>query len=123
LVSRLEDRYGIEVPLTDLFLWGTPAAPHKIDSAMNAGQDFIGNELCNHYAFRQGNFDWQIWISAGSKPLPRKLVVINRSDDARPQSVSLIDWNLNPSFKDDVFRFVPPKGSKAVELRELEAKK
>lgn len=124
LVGRLEERYGIEVPLSDLFLWGTPAAPlDKIDSAMNAGQDFIDNVLCDHYAFRQGNFDWQIWIAADGKPVPRKLVIVNRADDARPQSVSLIDWNLNPTFKDDIFRFVPPKGAKPAELRALEAKK
>jgi hypothetical protein len=124
LISKLEQRYGVEIPLSDLFLWGTPAAPlDKIDSAMNAGQDFIGNDLCDHYAFRQGDVDWQIWITTGSKPLPRKLVITNRSDEARPQSVSLIDWNLKPSFKDSVFKFTPPKGATAVELRSLEKSK
>ena len=113
----------MEIPLSDLFLWGTPAAPlDKIDSAMNAGQDFIGDDLCDHYAFRQGSFDWQIWITTGSKPLPRKLVITNRSDEARPQSVSLIDWNLKPTFKDAVFKFTPPKGATAVELRPLDKK-
>ena len=117
LVIKLEDRYGVEIPLYDLFLWGTPAAPlDKIDSAMNAGQDFIGNDLCNHYAFRQGTFDWQLWITTGDKPLPRKLVITNRADEARPQSVSLIDWNLKPTFKDAVFKFTPPKGSTKVDL-------
>ena len=123
LVTKLEERYGVEIPLYDLFLWGTPAAPlDKIDSAMNAGQDFIGNDICNHYAFRQGTFDWQIWITTGRNPLPRKLVITNRSDEARPQSVSLMDWNLNPTFKDSVFKFAPPKGSTAVELRSLDKK-
>ena len=57
----------MELPLSDLFVWGTPAAPlDKIESAMNAGQDFIGEDLCDHYAFRQGKFDWQIWITAGT---------------------------------------------------------
>jgi hypothetical protein len=123
LVQKLEERYGVEIPLSDLFLWGTPAAPvDKIDSAMNAGQDFIGKDLCDHYAFRQGNLDWQIWITTGSKPLPRKLVITNRSDEARPQSVSTIDWNLKPTFKDSVFKFTPPKGTMAVELRSLDKK-
>ena len=27
LVTKLEERYGFEVPMSDLFLWGTPAAP------------------------------------------------------------------------------------------------
>ena len=112
LVERLESRFGIEVPLSDLFVWGTPAAPlDKIESAMSAGQDFIGDDLCDHYLFRQGNVDWQICISTGPKPLPRKLVITNRADEARPQSVSEIAWNLNPGFNDAMFRFVPPQGA------------
>ena len=117
LVDKLQERYDVEVPLADLFVWGTPAAPlDKIESAMNAGQDFIGEDLCDHYAFRQGNVDWQIWIKSSGKPLPRKLVVTSRADDARPQSVSLIDWNLKPTFSDAVFRFTPPAGAKAIEI-------
>ena len=123
LIIVLEDRYGVEMPLYDLFLWGTPGAPvDDIDSAMNAGQDFIGDDLCDQYAFRQGNFDWQIWITTGSNPLPRKVVITSRSDEARPQSVSLLDWNLKPTFEDTVFNFTPPEGSTAVELRTLDRK-
>lgn len=123
LVSRLQQKFGVEVPLSDLFLWGTAAAPvDRIESAMNAGQDFIGEDLCDHYAFRQGQFDWQIWITTGSKPLPRKIVITNRADEARPQSTSLIAWNLRPAFKDSVFAFTPPKGSTAVEIVAVKTK-
>jgi hypothetical protein len=117
LAEKLEDRFNVQIPLSDLFVWGTPAAPlDKIDSAMNAGQDFIDDDLCDHYAFRQGAFDWQIWITTGGKPLPRKIVITNRADEARPQSVSLIDWNLKPTFANAAFTFVPPKGARAIEL-------
>jgi len=123
LISRLRERYGVEVPMSDFFLWGTPAAPlDKIESAMNAGQDFVGDDLCDHYAFRQANADWQIWIKTGDKPLPRKVVITNRADDARPQSVSLIDWNLKPSFKDTVFKFTAPKGVSKIEIVPVKAK-
>ena len=123
LIGRLRERFGVEVPLADLFLWGTPAAPiDKIESAMNAGQDFIDEDLCDHYAFRQGSIDWQIWITVGSKPLPRKIVITNRADEARPQSVSLIDWNLKPTFKDTVFSFAPPKGAQRIEIVPLKTK-
>ena len=123
LVERLEERYGVQLPLQDLFLWGTPLAPlDKIESAMNAGQDFIDDDLCDHYAFRQGKIDWQIWITAGGKPLPRKVVVTNRADEARPQSVSLIDWNLKPTFKDAAFKFTPPKGATKIEILPVKAK-
>jgi len=117
LIKRLEEKFGVQVPLSDLFVWGTPDAQlDKIESAMNAGQDFIDNDLCDHYAFRQGKIDWQIWITTGSKPLPRKLVIINRADEARPQSVTLLTWNLKPSFADSTFKFTPPKGATKVEI-------
>jgi hypothetical protein len=123
LIETLEQRYNVQLPLQDLFLWGTPAAPvDKIESAMNAGQDFIDDDLCDHYAFRQGKIDWQIWITADGKPLPRKLVITNRADEARPQSVSMIDWNLKPAFKDAVFKFTPPKGAKKIEIVPVKAK-
>lgn len=117
LVDRLEERYNVQLPLQDLFLWGTPAAPvDKIESAMNAGQDIVDGNVCDHYAFRQGMIDWQLWIRTGDQPLPCKLVITNRADEARPQSVSLIDWNLKPAFKDSIFTFTPPKGARKIEI-------
>ncbi|HQR12601.1 MAG TPA: DUF2092 domain-containing protein [Casimicrobiaceae bacterium] len=123
LVQKLEDRYNVEVPMSDLFTWGTPAAPlDKLESAMNAGQDFIGKDLCDHYAFRKGLIDFQIWITAGDKPLPRKIVITNRADEARPQSVSLLDWNLKPTFTSAIFRFMPPKGATKIEIVPVKTK-
>ena len=117
LIDRLEEKYGLQMPLQDLFVFGTPAASFdKIESAMNAGQDFIDDDLCDHYAFRQEMIDWQIWITVGSKPLPRKIVITSRADEARPQSVTFIDWNLKPTFTDSVFKFVPPKGVSKIDM-------
>ncbi len=107
----------MQIPLSDLFVWGTPAAPtDKFESALNAGQDVIGGEVCDHYAFRQSAIDWQIWIASGGKPLPRKIVISNRADEARPQSITMITWNLKPTFTDSVFKFTPPKGSTKIEI-------
>ena len=52
----------------------------------------------------------------------RKIVITNRADEARPQSVHTIDWNLKPTFKDSVFKFTPPKGATKVELVPLKTK-
>lgn len=117
LVDRLRERFGVEIPVADLFLWGTPKAPlDNMTSAMNAGQSIVDNTLCDHYAFRQGDIDWQIWIATGPRPLPRRLVITNRADDARPQSVTSIRWNLNPKFSASTFTFTPPPGAKQAEF-------
>ncbi len=117
LIDRLEKQYGIELPASDLFVWGTPEAPFTdIESALIAGQDYVDGKLCDHYAFRQGLIDWEIWLTPGDKPLPLKLVITNRSDDARPQSVTLLDWDMRPKTKSSTFSFVPPKDAKLAEI-------
>lgn len=124
LVARLHERYGIEFPLADLFVWGTPDAPvDQFESAMFAGQDYIGSDITDHYAFRQKDIDWQIWMTTGDKPLPRKLVITRRDDDARPQSVSIIDWTTSPTFKDSEFTFRPPAGAKKIEVVPVDGKR
>lgn len=117
LVERLRQRFGVEIPMADLFLWGTPRAPlDSISSAMNAGQDIVEGTLCDHYAFRQGDIDWQVWIATGSRPLPRKLVITNRTDEARPQSLTLIRWNLTPRLAESAFTFTAPAGATLAEF-------
>lgn len=115
LIVALKEKYNIQVPATDLFVWGTPAAPlNDFQSAMFAGQDYVGGVLCDLLAFREGQLDWQVWVAAEGEPLPHKLVITNRADDARPQSVTMMSWNLHPTFKDSSFSFVPPKGAKEI---------
>ncbi|WP_028218651.1 DUF2092 domain-containing protein [Paraburkholderia oxyphila] len=117
LIDRLRDKYGMEFPLADLFVWGTPNAPtDQFESAMYAGQDYIGSTLCDHYAYRQKDLDWQIWISTGANPLPHKIVITRRDDDARPQSVSILDWSTHAGFNDSEFTFRPPAGAKKIEF-------
>jgi hypothetical protein len=124
LTRRLRERYSVEFPLADLFIWGTPDAPtDQFESAMFAGQDYIGGDITDHYAFRQKDIDWQIWITTGEKPLPRKLVITRRDDDARPQSVSIVDWTTSPTFKDSVFTFRPPAGAKKIEIVPVDGKR
>lgn len=124
LVEALQGKYGIEVPLADLFAWGTAASPTDgIESAMIVGQGLVDGEVCDQYAFRQGKLDWQIWISTrAGRPLPRKLVITNRADEAHPQSVSLIEWDLKPDFKSSSFTFRPPSGAKQIEMVPRKAK-
>ena len=76
---------------------------------------------CQQYAFRQDDIDWQIWIQKGDYPLPRKLVITTKTDEARPQLTAVYTWNLAPSFNDAAFTFDPPAGAGKVVLAEIKA--
>jgi hypothetical protein len=119
LANLLEDKYDIEVPLVDLFRWGGPrATTSQITVATDLGPSVVEGTTCEHYAFRQPGIDWQIWIQLGEHPLPRKLVLTTRTDEARPQHASVYSWSLAPSFDDSAFAFDPPDGARRIVFAE-----
>jgi hypothetical protein len=123
LATLLEEKHGIELPLVDLFRWGTSESTQpEITVAKDIGESVCGGVTCHHYAFRQPGLDWQIWIQNGDFPLPRKIVLTTMTDEARPQHTVTYDWNLAPSFDRESFVFVAPQDAKPIKLADLTAK-
>jgi len=122
LAKVLYDKYDIELPLEDLFYWGTPDSKvDEIKSGTDVGPSEIEGVTCEHYAFHQEGLDWQVWIQQGDYPLPRKLVLTTLTDDARPQYSSILTWNLAPSFNEAAFNFDPPKDAQKIIIAEQSA--
>jgi hypothetical protein len=122
LADDLNDKYGIELPLYDLFEWGTNGANiKKIKAADDIGPSAVDDVTCEQYAFRQEGVDWQIWIQLGEFPLPRKLVIRTLTDDAKPQHSELLTWNLAPSFSENAFTFDPPADARRITIAEVKA--
>ena len=76
-----EKRYGIDLPLADLFYWGTEHdGTGAITAATHVGVSNVEGFVCDHYAFRQKDVDWELWIEQGGRPLPRKMVITTTSE-------------------------------------------
>jgi hypothetical protein len=120
LADALQEKFGIDLPLADLFLWGTArAATNKITAAFDAGPSQVAGVTCEQYVFRQEGMDWQIWIQNGDYPLPRKLVLTTTTDAARPRHSVVLNWNLAPSFNEAAFVFDPPKDAHKITLADV----
>jgi len=103
-------RFGIEMPLADLFLWGTARdGVSDLTSAQYIGPAYVDGTDTDQYAFRQRGVDWQLWIARGNVPLPRKLVITTTSEPSEPRFAATLTWDLTPPVGDPVFAFVPPK--------------
>ena len=117
-LHRLEDYYGIQIPLEDLFLFGSDQAQvDAIKSAMYIGPSSINGQLCDHLAFRQADIDWQLWLTRADKPLPCKLVITTTSETSAPEYSAVYRWNLKPDQKQVKFTFTPGKGDVAIPLK------
>jgi hypothetical protein len=121
LLDIAQERYDIDLPFRDLFVWGTDRADiAAIQSAIYIGPATIDNVPCDHYAYRNVDVDWQIWIQQGEKPLPRKLVITTMDEEQHPQYVSNMSWNLSPKINNKLFIFVPSKDAHKIEFAVVE---
>jgi hypothetical protein len=114
-VTMMEDRYNLDLPLTDLFTWGTSAADtENITSAQHIGFARVNDIASDQYAFRQGALDWQVWIQRGDQPLPLKVVITSRELEGQPSFSSELTWTLNPTLNNAVFVFTPDADARRI---------
>jgi hypothetical protein len=122
LLEAAEQKYDLNLPLTDLFRWGADdSSLAAVKEAAVIGPSRIGNVLCDHVVVRQDEVDWQVWIERGKTPLPRKLVITTTSEPAQPQFAAVMQWNVAPNFDAATFRFVPPKSAHRIPLKSADA--
>ena len=42
--------------------------------------------------------------------MPRKVVIVDRTDEAHPAYIARLTWNTSPQFSKDTFAFKPAQG-------------
>jgi len=115
MLDSAQDRYGLEFPIADLFLWGTNKdESSKLTYASLVGPSTINGIECDQYAFRQPGVDWQLWIQKGNAPLPIHIVITSRDNAAQPQYAATLKWDTQAKVSDETFAFVPPKDASKI---------
>jgi hypothetical protein len=121
MLDHMADEYGLTMPMVDLLVDKVyDSMTANITSARYLGIHLVGDHKCHHLAMSQDTIDWQIWIDAGEKPLPRKLVITYKLESDKPQYEAMLDeWDLDAKPAADAFKFVAPADAKKVSMLEL----
>ncbi|PZR50738.1 MAG: hypothetical protein DI537_57595, partial [Stutzerimonas stutzeri] len=122
LLDKARTDYGIELPLADLFTWGSDQTVRsRVKEAMVIRPEHVGDRTCMHYAFRQEAVDWQLWVEEGDKPLPCKLVITDKTDPAMPQYVAVLHWKPDVAPTKEELAFRPPDSAKRITIADAAA--
>jgi hypothetical protein len=122
MLQAANDRLGLVLPFADLFEFGVnPELTHRLTSATVIGVEAVEDQTCTHYAFRQPNVDWEIWIRTGDQPLTCMYRITDLRDPARPDYVARLTWDLHPTITPETFTFVAPAGADSIPVATLHA--
>jgi hypothetical protein len=121
VLDKIAQDYQVVIPLSD-FLYSDPYATlmDGVLSGAYLGMHQAAGVPCHHLAFAQEDSQWQIWIDAGPRPLPRKFAIAYVDEPGVPQyQATFRRWVLDPKLSEESFRFKPPEGAKRIEPAEL----
>ena len=117
-LEKANKEFGVRVALTDL------ASPvlcehlgKRIKHSLYVGQSKVRGVSCHHLSFDGDEVQLQVWIAAGDKPLPIKIVLTHKNLPASPQwTAYLSDWNFSPQLPENLFAFTPPPGAEKIKF-------
>ena len=118
----LRDKYNRPIPGADLLV----SNPYNdlmplVTDVKDLGSGVIGGVECDHFAFRNKEVDWQIWIAQGARPHPCQYVITSKGVADAPQySITIRDWKTGSEVTSDDFSFKAPADARKLELKELD---
>ncbi len=110
-LGHAAETLNIEVPLADLFAWGTPQSPLKqFERGFYVGTAKIDGTATDHYALIGRDIDLEVWIQQGDVPLPLKMALVDRRVPGSPRFSAVLAWVPDAAIPDAAFTFTPAKG-------------
>ena len=120
-VDLIYERYGVILPLADLFYWGSAAMPtDMVTSAKRLGPAKIGDVETDHYAYGGPGLSWEVWIQRGDAPLPRRMRITTVDDPAKPTFTADLSWTTAATFPADTFTFKPAADAKPIAMTRVD---
>ena len=124
MIADVASKYDFEVPLADLFLWGSNDDDlDAITSARYLGRARFGDRVCDQFAYRQPDVDWQVWIEDTEEGLPCGYSIVDLTDEAHPTFHATVKVTPEPEFADGRFTFSPPEDAVPIPFATAKADK
>jgi hypothetical protein len=119
VIDLLREKHGLVAPGTDLlFSDAFDTLTADVHDGVHIGQGVVDGVECEHLAFRNLDTDWQIWIEAGARPIPRKYVITSKAVAGAPQyTLRIKEWRTDVPA--DAFAYKPAQGAKKIALGDL----
>ena len=117
-LEKAHKEYGVRVALADLAspeLWDLVSK--KIGHSLYVGMSDVRGVPCYHLAFDNEDVNLQVWVDAGTQPLPRKIVLNYKKLEGSPEwTAYLSHWKTSAHLATAMFNFVPPSGVEKVKF-------
>ncbi len=121
LIDELKNKHDRPLPAADLLMTDIygQLMPDVTD-IKDLGSGVIGGIECDHFAFRNKEVDWQIWITQGEHPHPARYVIKSvKVPDGPSYSIQIRDWKTGDQVAADEFAFANKTNAKKIDPKDI----
>ena len=120
MFDHVQDKLKMNMPLVDLLSGDLfKKSKESLISGRYLGKRLVDGVLTHYLSFESDGADWQVWVEAGDRPVPRRYVIIDVSSPGEPAYLArMSDWQVNIELGDPMFVFTPPQGARRHEVSE-----
>jgi len=120
-LDTLMDDYNLSIPLTQL-LYSDSALDLEEDLETDGyyfGTVIIDSIPCYYIGFAEKEWDVQLWIEKGNRPVIRRVSFVDKTMKGEPRSMIKVAWNVDNMTDQSVFNLTVPKGAKKIEVKKI----
>lgn len=122
-LDTLIEEYGFAIPLTQLLYSDTAEdIEEDLGEGFYFGTVLIDDKPCYYIGFPGKEWDIQLWIEKGERPLIRRAAFVDKLTKDQPRSIIKVTWITDKINDQSIFDFTPPQNAKKVEIKKLETK-
>ena len=121
LIDELKNKHDRPLPAADLLMTDIygQLMPDVTD-IKDLGSGVIGGVECDHFAFRNKEVDWQIWIAQGANPYPMRYVIKSvKVADGPSYSIQIRDFKTGDAAAADDFAFANATKAKKIDSKDI----
>jgi hypothetical protein len=121
LIDELKNKHDRPLPAADLLMTDiySQLMPDVTD-IKDLGSGVIGGIECDHFAFRNKEVDWQIWIAQGDRPYPARYVIKSvKVPDGPSYSIQIRDWKTGDKVAADDYGFKNATTAKKIDPKDI----
>jgi hypothetical protein len=121
LIDELKDKYDRPLPAADLLMTDINGQlMPDVTDIKDLGSGVIGGIECDHFAFRNKEVDWQIWIAQGDHPYPCRYVIKSvKIPDGPSYSIQIRDFKTGDKVAADDFAFQNTTDAKKIDPKDI----
>ena len=122
-LDDLTEEYGIAIPLTQLLYSDTDETMDDLKDGDYFGTVLVDGTPCYYVGFPGRDWDIQVWVEKGDKPLIRRAAFVDKRKKGQPRSIISVKWNLDGAIDEKLFVFKAPKDAIKAKVVTLEEAK